>query len=232
MSKLITITGNSGKTVFSFLLANELAQKGKKAIVISTDNQIPSFHYLMPIDKKIENKSLGKILALAVINTKSILDNMITFKRNENLGVLCYSVDESVNTYPQILESNIEALILQLKSLVDYIIVDTQTYRNIIDQYAVKNSDNHICITTADYKGYAYRKRYDDELTTHILYNNNAYNPLEDIKRTFKLQVKYIMPYFKQLSYIYNGSKLEDISVPQKYDKLISNIIKEININE
>ncbi|WMJ24317.1 hypothetical protein RBG61_06530 [Paludicola sp. MB14-C6] len=233
MAQLITVTGNTGKTLFSFLLATKLANKDKRVIIISTDSNAPSFLYAMPVEKKAEAKSLGKVLSLPIISPHQILENMISFSCSENIGCICYNVNESNNSYPDILESNLDTFFNHLNSLVDYIIVDTETRQNIIDQYCIHRCESEICIASADLKGLAYRQRYDNDKTIHVLYHCSPYNPFEDIQRTYSKQVKYILPYCKQFGYIFNGGHFDDIvNIPKAYDKTLNKLIKEVISNE
>lgn len=233
MSKIITVLGNSnsGKTVFSYYLANKLAANDKRVIIVSTNNINPDVSYLLPIGKDKTNlKSLGRVLSLAIIDKQSILDNMLTFK-NQNIGLLCYAMQENKNNYPEIIYNNMCVFFELLQSLVDYIIVDTHLFKNDIDTYAFTNSDVKFCITTADLKGLSYRQFINEKEVVNILFSNNNFNPYEEIKNTFKDNVKYDIPYIKVLNSIYNGAFLDDIPCPKKYDKLLEKIIKgEIEI--
>ncbi len=230
MSKLIAITGNAGKTTFSYLLAQKLCRNGSRVMLVSTDSYTPTVPYLMKLDKN-QRKSLGRILSLAVIDEKSILANMVSFK-NENIGLLSYALGESQHTYPAILDKNIEDLFENLKTLVDYIIVDTNTCQNAIDKYAISHCDSQICITTANYKGLAYRQNMTDDSVCHIIYNDSPFNPFEDIRQTYKHHVKYVMDYCKSLQCIYNGVLLDDVVCPPKYDKLLRQIEKDVILIE
>lgn len=226
MNKVITVLGNTGKTTLSYFLAEKLSANGKKVMVLSTDNTTPTLQLILPEDKK-GSRSLGRVLSLAVISPKDIFDNMITLK-NSNLGFLSYATFESKNTYPEITVSNLEALFELLKNIVDYIIVDTQTAPNQIDSFAIDTSDIKLCITSANLKGLAYRQHASDEDIVHVLYNDNAYNPYEDISHTFKKNVRYNLPLCKQLNALFNTNVLADISCPKKYAEVIDRIVKEV----
>ncbi len=233
MSKLITVLGNDGKTLLSYYLAQRLASSQKRCMIISTNSSNPNVRYVMPLIDSKKSASLGRILSLAVIDNQSILDNVMTFN-NENIGLISYAMNENKNNYPGITKVNLDTFFSLLPSIVDYIIVDTQTTRNKIDDYALGISDTILCVTTADMKGLAYRQQLPIEKEiVHILYNNSKYNPFEDIKNTYKYHVKYIMPYCKNLQYVYNGALLDDVSDCTKaYKHFIDKLIKEIQINE
>lgn len=227
MSKIITILGNSGKSTLSFFLGNKLIDEGNRVMIVSTDNSIPTLQYMLPEDKKT-TRSLGRLLSLALISNKDILDNMQTIRGNDELGYLSYSSGECKHTYPEITQGNLATFFELLRSLVDYIIIDTQTITNEIDRYALLISDINICVCTANIKGLAYRQYLSDENITHILFNDSVYNPYEDIAHTYKQNVKYHMPLCKNLQSLYNIDTFVGLTCPPKYSKLIDKIVMEV----
>ena len=230
MSKVITIIGNSnsGKTTMSYFLANKLAYDGKKVMLVVTNNQQPDFQYLLKDEKK-GTRSLGRVLSLALINQKDILDNMCSLD-NKDIGLLCYALSETKNTYPKITQSNIATLFDVLKLTVDYIIVDTQSYRNSIDTYALSISDFKICLSTANVKGLAFRNCLEGVETDYIniLYSDSPYNPYEDIKGSFAHRVQYELPFCKSLQTIYNGDTLCDVDCGKKYSTIMEKLAREV----
>lgn len=227
MSKTITVLGNAGKTMLSYFLAQKLAIKGKRAVIVATQNDAPSMQLILPEDKKV-NRSLGRILSFALISSKDILDNMITLPKEENIGFLSYTSYENKNTYPEISRANLATFFELLSHLVDYVIVDTQTSRNDIDTFAMENSDAILCITSADMKGFAYRQHLPETPITHLLFNCSPLNPYEDIAHTFKQHMKYNVPLCKPLMTLYNIQTLVDLTCPVKYSKVIDKVIKEV----
>ncbi len=232
MSKTIVITGNSCKTVFSYYLANYLATDKKKVLMVSTDNNIPTCRLLMPTNKNTEDKSLGEILCNVVIDKTCIMDNTVISSANSNLGIISYTPFKMANNYQELTQSGIEDFFRVLYSLADYIVVDTQTTVNDIDKYAISTADVCLCISTADYKGLAYRQEKKLQNSINILYCNNPYNPVEDILHTFDKQVKYIIPFIKELQPIYNGVNITDIKCPKSLVKVIEKLNKDVIIGE
>lgn len=230
MNKTITILGNSGKTVLAYYLAQRLSEKDKKVMIVSTNNATPDFSLLFPDANKMK-QSLGRVLSLAIINQESIIDNTVVLV-NPNIGYMMYRHNENKNTYPSITSTNIESFFAHLSNLMDFIIIDTQTERNVIDIYAIEMLKGiNVCVTTADLKGFAYRQQLPEGLpVTHVLYNNNKLNPYEDMKHTFSLQVKHHMPFCPGLQYLYNGATLKDLSAcPKQYKKFLDKLLKEMN---
>lgn len=228
MSKLILLKGNSGKTTLSYFLASALAVNDKKALIIATDNNNPVYQILVDRPKDTTKKSLGKILASPIVDIKVALDNMIPFKSNKNLGFISYALGENEKTYPQIVESDIAILIDSIKNIVDYIIADCSTYESQTDKYLSAHADLLFNVTSADLKGVAYRQKPFASGAVNILVNSDKSNPLEDVLKTFELQVKYILPYCTEVANTFNGNRIEEITPCNKYNKVIQKIIKEV----
>lgn len=226
MSKIITVTGNFGKTTFSYFLASLLSKASERIMLIDTNMIHPNMGYVLPIEKK-STKSLGRLLSLAVIDPKSVFDNMQSLN-NENIGIICYANGESRNNYPQIQQASIQALLDVLGGIADTIIVVGQTEENAIDLFVKEKAATRICITSADLKGLAYREQHSDTEVTHVLIKTSKYNPYEDILHTFKEHVKYELPFCDSLSMLYNGGLLDDVICPSKYDKVLLRLKKEV----
>ena len=227
MSKLITILGNTGKSTLAFFLGNSLIDNGKRVMIISTDNSIPTLQYMLPEDKKT-TRSLGRLLSLALISDKDILDNMQTIRGADEVGYLSYASGENKNTYPEITQGNLGTFFELLRGLVDYIIIDTQTILNEIDRYALLISDINICVCSANIKGLAYRQNLSEENITHVLLNDNVFNPYEDIAHTYKQNVKYHIPFLKNLQSLYNLDTFVGLICPPKYIKIVDKIVTEV----
>lgn len=232
MKKLILITGNKGKSIFSFYLANRLAVNNKKVIIVSSDYIKPTSYLFFPEKTDLDNKSIGKLLSLAVISKADIF-NHCTIDKNADIGYLNYAPNENDNSYPEITKSELSNLYTQLNSLTDYIIVDTNSSQNKIDSFFADKKDIELCITTADYCGLLYRKQYNST-GINILLNDNAFNPLEDIQRTFDKSnpAKYILPESKLLTAIYNGYNIHGVTPTKKYLRVIDKIISEVIVSD
>lgn len=234
MSKTICVLGNNGagKTVFSYFLANNLANKGKRCILVSTNCTVPNVRMVMPKMNRDNAKSLGRLLSLAVIDTESVINNIIAFN-NKNVGLISYGFEESRDNYPDITSANMTILFSILHELAEFIIVDTEMPFNAIDQYSLSISDINICISTADMKGMAFRQQLPEAIDVcNILFVNSPYNPAEDIKQTFKLHVKYVMPFCKSLQFAYNGAMLDELAASKKYKQFIDKLVKEVIADE
>lgn len=227
MPKLITITGNSGKTVLSYYLGNALTAGGKRVFIISTDENCPTNSVLFPQTKEVAGKSVGEILLNVIINKTLVMENTLILNSNKNLGFLSYCPGKLAVHYPELIGSSVTQLFNTINLLADYIIVDTGSTVNEIDHYAIPNADLNLCITSADLKGLAYRETHSLANVTHLLLCTNSYNPLEDIKHTFTTNLKYVVPFCAPLGAVYNGANIHDITLPKQYEKVLNRLIKE-----
>lgn len=239
-SKIITVTGNYGKSIFSYFLAQALSRQkiqrdeyhsdNLKVAILSTDDKQPMVDLMFPTAKTDKSKSLGRVLSMAALSVSDLFNNAYVI--NDNIMWLGYAPNETKKTYPDITEINLSNLHDLLNKIVDVIIVDTATERNVIDYYFLARSRN-ICITTADLKGVNYRRIYmPQENDTQLLVCNSRYAALPDILGTFDTPPQ-ILPYCKVFSAVYNGINISDIIPPKKYtkflDKLVISFVGEIS---
>jgi molybdopterin-guanine dinucleotide biosynthesis protein len=226
VGQLIAVTGNSGKTVFSFYLAQILSKQRKRVILVSTDSRQPAFKMLFPDRKKEEGRSLGRLLSLATISEANIFNNTHTI--NKNLMMLSYADGETALTYPGIAEINLEALLKQLSVLADVVLVDTTTHQNRIDKYVLSQSPKQIRLATADVKGYYYRQNHPAHGAEQVLFVNSPDNALSDVLSTYEGPVT-VLPYCRGLSGIYNGISITDIIPPRKFRRTLYRIVGDLS---
>lgn len=227
MAKLITLIGNAGKTTLSYYMGNMLATNGRKCLIINTDVDMPIYTLLTSAKKQKDLKSLGVILSSPINSKRTILDNMSTFSNNKNLALICYETGENKYTYPEIQESDVLYFINELKSMIDYIIIDTSRVQNNLDNMFLDMSDFRFCITSADLKGMAYRMAQKKNDVINVLVSLNKNNPIEEIKSTFDNRVKYVLPYQKNLSDIFNGVSIEEVMPGKNYLNTVKLMLKE-----
>ena len=228
MAQLIAVTGNSGKTVFSYYFAQVLAKQKKKVLIVSTDSLQPACKMLFPTKKLESNDSLGNLLSLAAVTKADIFNNSNVI--DDDLLLYSYAPGESYLTYPKITSTNLHNVFHKFYAIADYVVVDTSTAQNVIDQYVLSKNPVQLCITTADEKGYHYRNFYRsaNSSTIPILFSNSVYNPLSDVLASFDTTVKHILPYCKSLMSIYNGVNISDITAPRRYRKVLYKVAGEI----
>lgn len=221
MAKLITVTGNSCKTVFSFLLAQHLSQKYRCAL-ISTDGFQPGYATLMPSKPERADDSLGRLLTIVSISQSDILTNGDFI--NNNLFMLSYRSGQTPMTFPEITPYNMDELIRCLSEITDFIIVDTSTSKSKFDRLVRAKSDLEICLITADGRGLAYVDSYKCMASLNILVANSKYCQVSAIAHQLGSKVKYCLPYFRSLGAIYNGVDITAISPSGSYIKILRKV--------
>lgn len=220
--KKIIVTGNSGKTVLSYFLAEKLSKKAK-VILISTDTSKGVYNCIFPKLKK-NKKSLGHLLADPVITIDDLYANshLIT----DNFLMLSYGENEKLSDFPEVTSVNLTKLFVAINSLADVLIVDSSNHA--FDDF-IKSSENclNICSTSMDMRGYHYRYRKGVG-DINVLFQNSPYASSQDIIGTFS-DKPFELPYVKTFLSIYTGVNINEIQLPKMYSKILEKIIKEVN---
>lgn len=217
--KKIIITGNIGKTVFAYFLAEYLS-KEKKVILISTDEDKAVYRCLFQSSKR-SNKSFSRLLCDPVIVDKDIFNNSHLL----NKRFLMISNADTTVTYPEPTIHNCAKLMLALDNLTDIVIVDSSNH--VFDSH-FKNSPDclNVCVLSADIRGYHYRMKHGNG-DIDLLWETNSYSLYQDSIASFKNK-PIELPNIKKLNSIYNGSNISDIALNAKYLKALKTISKEI----
>ena len=221
--KKIIVTGNSGKTLFSYFLAEHLS-KDKKVVLISTDEEKATFRCLFPTAKR-SKKSLARLLSDPVITDKDIYQNAHLI----NKRLMMISNGDYIENFPDITSINCAKLLMTLETIADIVIVDTS--KHIFDSFISKAPDCvKICISTADIRGHHYRmKQGNGEI--NILWQSSQYGTYQDALTTFK-DKPFELPFEKKLTAIYSGEAIKDISISRKYKKTLKSIVKQMEETE
>lgn len=218
--KKIIVTGNLGKTTFSYYLAEHLS-KTKKVVLISTDENKAVYRCLFPKTKKSE-KSLARLLCDPVITDKDIFNNAHLI----NKRLLMISNADTKTTYPEATVVNCGFLFTALNTLTDIVIVDSSA-NHIFDNY-LKNIDNclNISVLTADVRGYHYRLKHGNG-DIDLLWEASSYSAYQDSVNTFRKK-PLSLPFVKKLMSIYNAENISDIDVSPKYLKTIKVVAQKV----
>lgn len=221
MSNVITVTGNAGKTTFSYYLARALQKRGQKVALVCSDGQKPMFRLMFPTKKPAPGHSLGRLLSLAVITKTELFDNAQVL--DDWFMMFSYTDGDSVLSYPEITGVNLRNFHDRLSAQVDVILVDTSTTRNDIDRYFLSHSTD-ICITAADARGVAYRDFYRPQ-GIQLALPTSPYNAIADVMGTYS-EPAILLPYCKVLTALYNGMDITDIVLPKQYRKAVESVVK------
>lgn len=154
--KMIAVYGNSGsyKTTTSICLARAIAAKDKSAniIIVGTDSTKPLLPVIAPFESKFTG-SIGKTLSVVDFSEDAIFKNV--YMATDRVGVLSYNIRENANTYALVSQNRIDDLYVQLRRLVNYIIVDctADVSRDVLTAKAIINADQKIELLTCDLNG-------------------------------------------------------------------------------
>ena len=126
-AKIIAVWGSphSGKTTFATKLASAIYDTYKTTvIVLYPDLDTPTLPVLFPNAKPEELGSVGVPLSAIDLDMESVLAQLVTVKKRENLCYLGYRTGENRFTYPRYSKAKAEELLDKLCELADYVIVD------------------------------------------------------------------------------------------------------------
>lgn len=222
MADVIFVSGNCGKSIFSYYLAKQFADEGKRTVVLFTDREKTATG-LFYFKRFSANSSLGKLLSLPKIEKDDVFTNLLVL--NERLGYLSYRQGESDMDYPKVTRRQVNDLLGVLEDICDQVIVDSERALNRIDRYLLElTNPTVIQITTADRRGISYRacaRQTDGEIP--ILLELCQNHPTADVLRTFSKR-PYRLPLCKELHRLYNDLEITDIKTPKGYRKLFEKL--------
>lgn len=242
MSKLIAVWGSpgSGKTSFASSLAYTISKDNHNVILVSTDDITPIVPVLLPIEDKIENLSIGKILQATDITDELVHKNSVTIKENEYLALIGYAQKENSTSYVKNSEEKSSDFILHISHKADYVIIDCSSdiLRNKLSKVALQQAEIVFQIYTSEPRSQIFFSSYADMLdndkynyalfTRLLKYNSNkALNAVNEAKASIG-NISAVLPYSIKLQQQYSaGTLLKESCGDTKYQNIISNIVKE-----
>lgn len=149
---------SSGKTVVSVKLARYIASQKKNVILVLADMSAPPLPYVCPAsDLECEN-SLGNILGAAHVDGNLIRQNAILHKKNEYLTMLAMLKGENAFSYAPYTETQARELILELRKMADYIIIDctSNITNDALSAVSLIESDAVLRLVSCDLKSISY----------------------------------------------------------------------------
>ena len=177
MRKHIAVFGSpsSGKTLFSFVLADALTKDQKRVLIISPDEIIPILPMLE--DGKM---GLGRLFS-EEINQLHFTRAVKVLRENPLVGVLGYGLQEEGIRG----EAQMEIFCSIAESLSDVIIWDlTSDMSNPFCQFAKKKAELSVCILTPDKRGLLYEQENERNLPQNSIYlagQVKPYSPYEEV---------------------------------------------------
>ncbi len=208
MSKIITLWGspNSGKTTTSIKIAKELSKKNSTLLVF-LDNSIPTLPAVFTFINE-DRKSIGELLSSPVISQEDILNKCISTSI-DNLALLSYLSIENEYTYSDYIDERILDFIVLLKHLVDYVVIDCNSFlaKCRVSKIALLKSDITIRTMGASAKCISFfdsqmplinDSEYRKESHFKILSNYKPYHPI-DVASSYYKGIDFYLPYIKEL---------------------------------
>ena len=155
MVKTIAVWGspNSGKTTTSIQLALALsAQTNRSVLVLFTDDTTPVLPVVFPSNTNASSTSFGKILSLAEPTGDDILRFTCSDSSNKKCFFLGYGDCENIFTYATATEQKYRALLHQMETLFDFVIVDCTSVPNTLSKVAMSMAGLIYRLHTPDFK--------------------------------------------------------------------------------
>lgn len=159
LNQIIAIWGSpgSGKTTLAIKMAELLSKQNLNTIIVYDDVVCPVIPAVVSNLKKQDNKSLGNVL-FGNVEQSTIKENLVTLDNNNHIALLGYAKGENYRSYPKYVEEIVVDLLMQLRHLADYIIIDCSSYikDNVFTDTVLQRADTVISLSTADLKGLSY----------------------------------------------------------------------------
>ncbi|WP_185649283.1 ParA family protein [Clostridium sp. DJ247] len=210
-NQILAIWGNPncGKTTTSIKISRELSLKKKNVIIVMCDTLCPESMIVLP-NVKTEKKSLGSLLSAPNISQEDILSKCITLGKNRYISILGYEQGENIFTYAQYSKERAVDLLILLRHLADYVIVDCSSIftSDILSTVALEMADKVIRLKSSNLKAVAYFDSYLSLLAdrrfnvdSHIKVLSDVKNnePKEQIKEKYH-GIKYELPHLEEIS--------------------------------
>lgn len=200
---------NSGKTITSIKIARELALKKKNVIIVMCDTLCPQSMLVLPSIKS-EKKSLGSLLSSPNISQDDILSKCITLRKNKYISILGYEQGENIFTYAQYSKERAVDLLILLRHLAEYVIVDCSSVftSDILSTVALEMADKVIRLTSGNLKTISYfdsylpllaDRRFNVDSHIKVLSDVKNSEPKEQIKEKY-YGIDYELPHFEEIS--------------------------------
>lgn len=172
-NSLIAVSGapGAGKSVFSIMLAKALSEYKENILIIFADDFSPPLPYVI---KEPRDGSIGKLLMMSSISSDGVLENLVISEDHKRILMLGFNFGENSLIYPTFKDEDIRDMIIYLKSMFDWIIVDTTSYflSNVISRQAIRSSDVLINVYDKSAKSLSYMESVGDILEKEKSYNS------------------------------------------------------------
>lgn len=245
MANVICVFGspNVGSTTLSIAIAREFAKTKKNVALLCTDENTPTIPVIFPQSTKQvgakDTRSIGKILSGVNVSSNDILKQMITVPKLNNLAILGYAYGENSTTYPSVLENDVYLFYQKLADLVDIIIVDcSSNINNLLSKIALQNADSIIRCCSCDFKSISYFASNLNLVSTAAVSTANhivvypCLHDFDDVNEVASMlgEPDYEMKYSTDIDKMDKNGEYLLIDFPSHYKKVVSKIVKEMNL--
>jgi cellulose biosynthesis protein BcsQ len=231
----------SGKTVTAVKIARHLASRKKNVILLLCDMTAPMMPCLCPPSDLECDKSLGSLFAAQHISGDLIKHNLTTLKRLPHLTMLGLRKGENEYTYAACTKEQAEELLVGLREIAPYVVVDCSSYiaNDILSAVALMKADSVLRLANCDLKSVSYLSSqlpllqelpWDADKQYKVASN---LKPMQAADRLGQLldSVAFQLPHSTELEEQYlAGTLLSDLSMKDSraFRKEIERICKEV----
>lgn len=241
-NQILAVWGSpsSGKTVTTIKLAMELAQKKKNVVIVMSDALSPSISTILPYNKATD-KSLGNLLSQPSISQESILQNCITITKNPYISLIGYRKGDNIYTYPSYSKERAVDLLVLLRHVADYVIVDCSSMLAVdaFSAISLEVADAVLRLGACDLKSLAYfcsylplleDKKYNPSRHKKVLSNVKPHQDGGEYYNAYG-GTEFTLPYVESIEKQYlSATLLEELpgKDSKKYQSELKGIIKGV----
>lgn len=234
--KLVAVWGSQGvgKTSLSVKLALELAKKQLETLIILTDINAPDLKVIMNDEKEL--KSMGPLWTKQDVDENDIYNACVVTK-SEYICLMGYMPGENAFSYSDSTKDNVFKIYEEMKSIVDYVIVDCvpNLAYNLLTMVALETADCVVRMGEAKTKSFSFFDsnlplivdgRFEKESHIRILGKVKSEQAVEVAENYLGCDIK--LPYSESLEKQMMEGKLFSAINDKNYDTGIKKVVERI----
>ena len=238
-AKIIAVWGSphSGKTTFATKLASAIYDTYKTTvIVLYPDLDTPTLPVLFPNAKPEELGSVGVPLSAIDLDMESVLAQLVSVKKRENLCYLGYRTGENRFTYPRYSKAKAEDLLDKLCELADYVIVDCPSVPdgNLLAVAAMERAQQVLSLATPDLSSMSFflsqlplfsdPAKFIQGLNT---VTEDVFLPIEEAKAHLK-DLCFTVPFCREVKEQSLSGKLWEQTTDKRFHKRMTEVAQKV----
>ncbi|MGL4790633.1 MAG: ParA family protein [Anaerotignaceae bacterium] len=231
----------SGKSIVSTKLAKYLADRKKNVILVFCDMTAPMLPCICPPSDLDCEKSLGSILAAPHVTESLVKYHMTTHKKMDYLTILGMLKGENEYSYAPFGEVQAKELIVALRKIAPFVIIDCGSYisNDVLSAVALLESDAILRLSNCDLKSVNYISSQNTILQGAGLDFEKMYKCASNVKSNHGINnmsgamgsISFEIPYSEELEQQYlEGDLLGELTMKnsREFRKVMEKIIKEV----